>query len=823
MIEGHPASGRTEFLHETLRAARQRGLRTWSAPLGTHGRGLRQWLDQERTLTGLTVLAVDELPDTADMLPGPVLRALRQLRGRPVALVITASAGSPLLRDHVPSLCRSVDRVELGPLGPRSVTELMVALLGAEPHPDLLDFAASAGGSPHLVTSLVQGWSEEGLVQIYEGTAKLVARRLPTRVRSTVCHAVGRLSGRAQGLLRAAALLGRSFPVEKVCEAVGESASELSPELDELVTAGVLAVDEGRMEFRQQLFWQVVRDDALEAPPRTGLDDHGPAAPEDCIHAVSAVRTLITHGWNDSAITLAKAALADSPRPDSAARLRSGLLDALLMSGRPQEAAAVAERALADPGLPPDAAEELAAGRVLALVMQEAVGPAQARKAVVAQLSGADSNAIALAALARIEWVDGNFAEALRRGRQAVGRCPALKSSVWRPYPGLTLAMCLVLSGKTDEAEVHLRQVSQDIARYDLTAHSPAPSLIRAWLLLRNGRLSGAGKAARSALDTASACDARMTVPFALYQLTMIALRQGDALLAGCYLSRLATCQPSGFGWYRPEHRAWAELRLSALLHSSPRRVRLMLTEHADLLDCRSLLVEEPGLAAWFIRAASKVGVHEIAVAAVEAAGRLDEANPGMPAVSVAALHARSLLERDVEGLGRAAAGHLDDWARGCAVQDMAALVGDRRGNRHDAADTRHNPGPKPFYGVPSQKGGGGSREDDGHAGGDAYRNANGVPDRSPHPLEELSQSERVIAKLVSEGLTNRQIAGRMFLSPHTINYYLRRIYRKLDVRSRVALARHVHGMPDDVPFRPEPKGPSDPSGQTGPSTRKVS
>jgi DNA-binding CsgD family transcriptional regulator len=68
-------------------------------------------------------------------------------------------------------------------------------------------------------------------------------------------------------------------------------------------------------------------------------------------------------------------------------------------------------------------------------------------------------------------------------------------------------------------------------------------------------------------------------------------------------------------------------------------------------------------------------------------------------------------------------------------------------------------------------------------------------PARLP-PADErwdgLSEVERSIALLVSEGLTNRQIARRVGLSPHTVNYHLRGMFRKLGVSSRVELARHI-------------------------------
>lgn len=55
--------------------------------------------------------------------------------------------------------------------------------------------------------------------------------------------------------------------------------------------------------------------------------------------------------------------------------------------------------------------------------------------------------------------------------------------------------------------------------------------------------------------------------------------------------------------------------------------------------------------------------------------------------------------------------------------------------------------------------------------------------------LEELTAHELQIARLVAYGLTNREAAAKLFLSPKTIEYHLSQIYRKLDLRSRTQLA----------------------------------
>jgi DNA-binding CsgD family transcriptional regulator len=54
----------------------------------------------------------------------------------------------------------------------------------------------------------------------------------------------------------------------------------------------------------------------------------------------------------------------------------------------------------------------------------------------------------------------------------------------------------------------------------------------------------------------------------------------------------------------------------------------------------------------------------------------------------------------------------------------------------------------------------------------------------------DLTDSERSVAELVGQGLSNREAGRRLFLSRHTVDYHLRRVFRKLGVKSRVELAR---------------------------------
>jgi DNA-binding NarL/FixJ family response regulator len=64
--------------------------------------------------------------------------------------------------------------------------------------------------------------------------------------------------------------------------------------------------------------------------------------------------------------------------------------------------------------------------------------------------------------------------------------------------------------------------------------------------------------------------------------------------------------------------------------------------------------------------------------------------------------------------------------------------------------------------------------------------------DRARPPVPEITSRERQVLRCMAEGLTNRQIADRLFVSEHTVHRHVTSILRKLDLPTRAAAAVHA-------------------------------
>ena len=66
------------------------------------------------------------------------------------------------------------------------------------------------------------------------------------------------------------------------------------------------------------------------------------------------------------------------------------------------------------------------------------------------------------------------------------------------------------------------------------------------------------------------------------------------------------------------------------------------------------------------------------------------------------------------------------------------------------------------------------------------------APTHSVDPAARLTAQQLLVARMVAEGATNREIAARLALSPRTIDHHLRGVFTRLGIRSRTELVRLI-------------------------------
>jgi DNA-binding NarL/FixJ family response regulator len=67
--------------------------------------------------------------------------------------------------------------------------------------------------------------------------------------------------------------------------------------------------------------------------------------------------------------------------------------------------------------------------------------------------------------------------------------------------------------------------------------------------------------------------------------------------------------------------------------------------------------------------------------------------------------------------------------------------------------------------------------------------------ERRANPLEQLTSREREVLALVAEGLTDKAIAERLWLTANTVETHIRHILRKLDLPAGAAHNRRVQAV----------------------------
>ena len=196
--------------------------------------------------------------------------------------------------------------------------------------------------------------------------------------------------------------------------------------------------------------------------------------------------------------------------------------------------------------------------------------------------------------------------------------------------------------------------------------------------------------------------------------------------------------------------------------------------------------IADPEGAVLLVRGALADGDRDRALALAKRTQRLATITPGDPDTAAAADHARGLIERDPAALQRAADRYAAARARADALEDAGdAWAG--QGDRNRATTLLSQ-----AYALYEKFG---DAEDLARvrsslrAAGTRLRHWTHA-DRPAFGWDSLTDTERRVADLVAQGLSNRQVANRVFLSTHTVAFHLRHIFWKLSITSRVQLAR---------------------------------
>ncbi|MEU3622454.1 hypothetical protein BS329_36055 [Amycolatopsis coloradensis] len=366
-------------------------------------------------------------------------------------------------------------------------------------------------------------------------------------------------------------------------------------------------------------------------------------------------------------------------------------------------------------------------------------------------------------------WYSGDLSLGLRLAHQAISESGRLAADEAPAEVEIAAAVVLADASRFEECDATLAAV-RDRMRWTGQTRWEAPwSAAKARRLAKAGRLSDAVAVVNSR-DSAELSSSELAV------LALAALRDGDIAKSARYVRRckLIEGDPAEYGsvvlqlaeaQYGPEH----ALSLMKEMYGTGRRLR-------------ELLVHEPSVAALIVRVA-RCG-DDLPTARWVCGLIGDLAEDDLPAFRAADLHAHGLSRRDTGLLAQARLLYADSWSRARVVEDIADIApadaSPRTANALQEALSLYSEAAaaRDFARVRSRLRSVGVY--------DTYARFSGIPGVT---FRDLTDKQESIVRLVADGLTNHQIANQVFVTTHTVNFHLRKIFRKIGVNSRVELA----------------------------------
>ena len=747
----------------------------------------------------------------------------------------------------------------LSPLGTGAVGELVSEMVSAEPGPGLLAEIAGAAGNPLFVTELLAALAQEGAIQVTAGRAEVAEATLPPTLRLTILRRLSFLPEDTLQVLQAASILGSAFSLTDLALISGRPAIGLTAALTEAIRSRVVEDDGVQLRFRHDLIRDSIYED-LPASMRRGLHreaaqrlaqsgapplrvaehfargaaqgdgeaiewlaraarDAAPGSPAAAASLLDRAITLMRPGDPERDRLSAERAghllqagqIADAvaacrqllgrrhdPAVEGAARICLG--HALLAAqGRLRDGLAEMERAAGSPLL---TEAEQATARAWAgfarLSLGDLDGAASAARQAVSAASAADdpySASLAMNSLAMLSESRGQFADALRISDDALRLADESLARQGRQYPvHIARGDILVHLDRLEEARATLhagRRISEERGvRWPLPSFGVYLGLERFFA----GEWDDALAELESSLELAEETGATISVIVAQVVMALIGLHRDDLSRAAAAVeAAYRDLTTRGFS-HRANWAAWPRALLQEASGESARALKTM-TVPWEEDACLGFSVERLLVGADLVRLAMAEGdaglARQVAAAVGDVASRND-----LAWLRGAALRCQGLAESDADALAAAAdayAGASRPLELALASED-AAVAFVKQGNlgrarplleqaiaiyqRLDAArDLARADAVLRLAGV--------------------RRGVRGPRKRPPFGWQSLTPTERTVAALVADGLSNPQIGERLFISRRTVQTHLVHVFAKLGISSRVQLAAQVARRPE--------------------------
>jgi DNA-binding CsgD family transcriptional regulator len=768
--------------------------------------------------------------DRADEVSSVALHALvRSLASAPVlSLVARRPVPARSLAQHaIGWLCdHATAQMSLGPLDDEAVAALCASVLGAKPDSSVLIWAARCGGNPWLVENLMSALRDAGRLVILDGTASVLADDLPVSVLSAVHRRLlDVVPAGVRNLLVQGGRVGPRFTVEEAGALPGASSSDLSSSVDEAVQVGLVRRCGEKLTFVHEVVGKAMQHLAASPEPAPDSPEPEPKAGSSPSEWTSVnARTVPPERSSDRQPVMAPqscgcediaarviSALGDLVDPSRSLARALGLLAGTGRAAQASRLADVAVRAGLDTAAEAHLVLELVPRLRNAGCHDMSIGHLR-RTLARPDLRESDRTRLAdlqadLAApgpgvhipggrLGSVGWTDGGspaptgdhpddrvidaadtLPEPIRSSCDVCG-CP---SWVW-------MIRALIAADQFEEAAA----VAAAIKQATQARGEPWPELRwqgnRAELLATLGRLGEARVAAETGLRLSDGSAPEDSVP-ARALLARISLHYGDTDTASEHL-RTAERLLTDDAVADKIRLDWALAQFHAACGRPGMAVQTLLNVHAKVAPDTLLFVEAPTAAAMLVRLARRAGLEAEAERAANIARRVTELNPDVESLAGGAEHAEGLLRRDPARLRRAVEYYRRGGrplATGIALEDTADAEHESR-HQHQAVELLGSAlelyvqcdARRDVIRVQKKLRRLGAHD----AGGPGV-------DRPTSGWHSLTDAELRVIRMIVDGKTNKEAASTLFLSPHTVDSHLRRVFAKLRINTRVELTKH--------------------------------